>query len=55
MNYLTSVALLFSLSLSIVDLLWNYNTGTILELSLSFTEKNFVDDKVDILCTLARR
>ena len=42
LNYVTCVALLFSLSLWIVDLLWKYNAITIFELSLSFTEKRLV-------------
>ena len=51
---MTCVDQLFNLSLLIADML--YDTVTIVELSLSITEKKeFVDRFVDILCTLARR
>ena len=38
----------------IVDLLWQYNMVTIFELSLSFTEKVFLDQFDGMLCVLAR-
>ena len=49
------VALLFSLSLSIVNLLWQHNMVTTFINDFLSQKKVFVDRFIEILCTLARR